>query len=137
MATMTERQRWGFVFLLAGLIAMPATLFVTTSWFAAVLAIVLWALTIYSGYRIWRAGHPAGSVTREIARRVVGVASAVVTGAVGVFVLALVQAKPLALLVAVAVVLGGLFTFLMVGTLIIGRDTSPIPKPPADPDSRE
>ena len=33
------------------------------------IAVVAWTLTIYAGHRIWRAGHPAANVWRELGRR--------------------------------------------------------------------
>jgi hypothetical protein len=73
-----ERQRrlWGLIFLVSGLFGLVAIGWVAlapaSGWFVAAIS---WPATVYAGYRIWRADHPAGNVWRELGRRGLAVAS--------------------------------------------------------------
>jgi hypothetical protein len=63
-------RRWGLVFLLAGL---PAAFSAMVLPFDPALAlpwvIVFWPVTVYAGYRIWRAQNPTASARAAIATR--------------------------------------------------------------------
>ena len=90
-----NRQMWGVVFLASGLIAMVTTLMAFIAGPSVPFAVVSWLVTIYAGYRIWRAAHPATSFWRELSRRTV----AVVTFGATVAALAFVAAAPQVVLV--------------------------------------
>ena len=114
-----ERQRriWGPIFLIAGLIGLIAL-----GWLALdpasglPIALIAWAVTIYAGYRIWRAGHPAASAWRELGRRGQAAGGVIATRvAVG-----LIQAVPHVVVAIIAVWLAAMVA-LVVGLAIASR----------------
>lgn len=67
-----QRRIWGPIFLMSGLLGLVAigwVVFAPRSGLPIAIAVVAWTLTIYAGHRIWRAGHPAANVWRELWRR--------------------------------------------------------------------
>jgi hypothetical protein len=87
------------VFLASALIAMVTTLLAFNAGPSVPFALVSWLVTIYAGYRIWRAAHPATSFWRELSRRTV----AVVTFGATVAALAFAAAAPQVALVIVGI----------------------------------
>jgi hypothetical protein len=103
------------VFLVSGLIGLVALLLLASSEASAVpIAAVSWALTIYAGYRIWRANHPAASLGREMARRGLAVASFGATAVTLLFI----QAFPQVFAVVIVIWLVAMTTLLVVLTLV-------------------
>ena len=95
-----KRRFWGMVFLVSGFVALLAVgLMTITAASALPVAAVSWPLTIYAGYRMWRATHPAASLWRELARRGVAVATFGATAFTVLFFLA----SPQVLIVVVGV----------------------------------
>ena len=95
-----ERQRriWGLIFLVSGLFGLIAIGWVALAAASGVpIAAISWPLTAYSGYRIWRAGHPAASVWRELGRRGLAAAGAIATLAAILFIQAFPQVVPVIL----------------------------------------
>ena len=114
-----ERRRriWGPIFLVAGLFGLIAL-----GWLALdpasglPLALITWAVTVYAGYRIWRASHPAASAWRELGRRGQAAGGVIATlVAVG-----LIQAFPQVVVAIVAVWLAAMVA-LVVGLAIASR----------------
>ena len=112
-----QRRIWGPIFLVAGLLGLVAL-----GWLALdpapglPVALITWAVTIYAGYRIWRAGHPAASAWRDLGRRAQAVGGVIVTlVAVG-----LIQAFPQVVVAIVAVWLAAMVA-LVVGLAIASQ----------------
>jgi hypothetical protein len=68
-----ERGPWGGVFLASGLFAMTASFLAAGYPGAVPFAVACWVVTVYAGYRIWRAAHPTASFGRELSRRTASV----------------------------------------------------------------
>ena len=91
---MVERRRpiWGPIFLVAGVLGLVAIAWAALDPVIGLpIAVALWALTAYAGYRIWRAAHPAASAWRELGRRGQAVAGGIATLAAVSFVQAFPQ----------------------------------------------
>ncbi|MGZ9276921.1 MAG: hypothetical protein ACXW4L_07360 [Candidatus Limnocylindrales bacterium] len=77
-----KRRIWGMIFLTSGILGLLALGLMTLTRVSALpLAAVSWPLTVYAGYRMWKAAHPAGNVWRELARRAVTVATSIASAA--------------------------------------------------------
>jgi hypothetical protein len=105
-----KRRIWGMVFLVSGLVALLAAgLMAFEAASAPAVAAVAWPLTIFAGYRMWRAAHPAASVWRELGRRGLAVATFGATAVALLFI----KAVPQVLVVVVGV------WFVLLATLVI------------------
>jgi hypothetical protein len=82
------------------------------------LIVISGVVTVYAGYRVWKAAHPAASVWREISRRTV----AVITFGVSFAAVLLAMAFPQVLLVITGVWF--VAVFLLAASLALGERTS-------------
>ena len=104
------------IFLASGvmaLLAAPLALVMFGSTVAVPFAVVVSVAAVYSGYRMWKAAHPAASVWREASRRTV----AVITFGVTVVAIVLAREFPQILLVIIGVWL----VVAVVGLMLVAR----------------
>jgi hypothetical protein len=103
------------IFLVSGLVALTTLVLLAISTVSAVpVAAVSWPLTIYAGYRIWRADHPAASFWRALARRSLAVATFGATAITLLFI----RESPQVLVVVVAIWLLAMVTLLVLLTIV-------------------